>query len=319
MGSVTRLHAAVRILLATFLAAGVGACASDDDASEETVGSDLAVSTTAPPTGVPTSTGAPTTTARGSVGGQPPTSAPRPSPGAPVTTTVTGGSSAGSGGAPAADDGRRGPPGSYARTLLRPAPVTSIAVEVITQTGTQLRTGTVALVEDVLEDVSRKEVSVTVRTAAEGAPSGPWDEASILAFADRHGQQSAAGDRGVLRFLALRGGFGPDENAIGVAVRGDVFAVFVERINGATTPLVDAATIEQAVSVHEVGHILGLVDIAIDRNRDDPDHPFHSRNRGSVMFWAIETDLVGQILNGPPPRTFDADDLDDLGALRAGS
>jgi hypothetical protein len=101
-------------------------------------------------------------------------------------------------------------------------------------------------------------------------------------------------------------------------VRGDVFAVFVEDVNRSGSPLVDAATIEQAVAVHEVGHLLGLVDIALDRDRDDPEHPNHSRNRGSVMFWAIDTDLVGQILGGPPPRSFDADDQRDLADLRNG-
>lgn len=315
MVAVTKLRRTFWMLLAMAVA---GACAADDGAKETGAGSDVRGQTTAIPTTGPPPSDQTATTARSSDRSQAPTTQ-RPSTGATAapTTAAPGGGQATP--PPAADDGRLGPPGAYARTLLRPSPATTVAVEVIVQAGAQLRNGTAALVEDVLEDASGKEVSLTNRTASDGAPSGAWDERSITAFADRHGQQTASGSRAVIRFLALKGGFGPDDNAIGVAVRGDVFALFVDKIGGATTPLVDATTIEQAVAVHEVGHLLGLVDIALDRNRDDPEHPFHSRNRGSVMFWAIETDLVGQILNGPPPRTFDRDDTDDLAALRAGA
>jgi hypothetical protein len=37
------------------------------------------------------------------------------------------------------------------------------------------------------------------------------------------------------------------------------------------------------------------------------------------MYWAVESSLVGQVLNGPPPREFDAADLADLDALRNGA
>ena len=311
---VTKLRRTLLVFLAMAVA---GACAADDGAGagDRSVGSDLNVQTTLAPTTGPPSSDQTATTSHSADRSQAPTSQ-RPSTAATAgpTTAAPGGGQATA--TPATDDGRLGPPGAYARTILRPSPAKTIAVEIIVQSGAQLRGGTAALVEDVLEDATGKDVSLSTRTASDGAPSGAWDERSITAFADRHGQQAASGSRAVIRFLALKGGFGPDDNAIGVAVRGDVFALFVDKIGGATTPLVDATTIEQAVAVHEVGHLLGLVDIALDRNRDDPEHPFHSRNRGSVMFWAIETDLVGQILNGPPPRSFDRD---DLAALRAGA
>jgi hypothetical protein len=313
-GGVTKLRRTVVMLLAMAVA---GACAADEGGAERGVGSDVQVETTLAPSSPPPASDETATTSRSSVATIPPTTQRQPTgvTGPPTTASpAVGGPTA-----PVGDDGRLGPPGAYARALLRPAPVTSIALEVIVQSGTQLRPGTVALVEDVFEESAAKDVSVATRTASDGAPSGAWDERAITAFADRHAQERASSSRAVVRFLALKGGFAADDNAIGVAVRGDVFALFVDKINGAATPLVDATTIEQAVAVHEVGHLLGLVDIALDRNRDDPDHPFHSRNRGSVMFWAIETDLVGQILNGPPPRTFDRDDRDDLAALRAGA
>jgi hypothetical protein len=104
-----------------------------------------------------------------------------------------------------------------------------------------------------------------------------------------------------------------------VTVRGDVIAVFADQVAAAATPIVSRAAIEDAVLLHELGHVLGLVDLARDTKRADKDHPGHSANPGSVMYWAVESSLVGQVLNGPPPHDFDRDDLADLAALRNGA
>ena len=68
--------------------------------------------------------------------------------------------------------------------------------------------------------------------------------------------------------------------------------------------------------MHEVGHLLGLVDLVLDTGRADPEHPGHSSNRSSVMYWAVESTLITDVLAGGPPRDFDADDLRDLAAIR---
>jgi hypothetical protein len=69
------------------------------------------------------------------------------------------------------------------------------------------------------------------------------------------------------------------------------------------------------VATHELGHLLGLVDLVLDTGREDPEHPGHSRSRDSVMFWAVESDLIGSLLGGGPPTVFDAADRADLVAI----
>ncbi len=80
-----------------------------------------------------------------------------------------------------------------------------------------------------------------------------------------------------------------------------------------------AAAIEEAVVTHEAGHLLGLVDLYLGTGRGDPEHPGHSRNAQSVMYWAVESNLVAHVLSGGPPHEFDGDDLADLAAIRAGA
>src|SRR5581483_9374283 len=89
-----------------------------------------------------------------------------------------------------------------------------------------------------------------------------------------------------------------------------------ERAHAAAGLLGDPGRMELAVATHELGHLLGLVDLVLHTGREDAEHPGHSPNRDSVMFWAVETDLVSTLLGASPSTRFDAADLADLAAIR---
>lgn len=83
---------------------------------------------------------------------------------------------------------------------------------------------------------------------------------------------------------------------------------------------------ELAVWLHEVGHVIGLVDIGLVMTEDheDPEHPGHDRNRDCVMYWAYEGDALLQRLadellaTGNAALDFDAACRADVAALRDG-
>ena len=79
--------------------------------------------------------------------------------------------------------------------------------------------------------------------------------------------------------------------------------------------------VERAVSVHEAGHLLGLVNLVYTSNYDheDPEHPHHSNNDNSVMYWAIESNDVGNFIFGTIPDEFDQYDKLDLQEMASGS
>ena len=53
------------------------------------------------------------------------------------------------------------------------------------------------------------------------------------------------------------------------------------------------------------------------RDRDE-EHKGHSNNEDSVMYWAIESANIGNIITGQLPDDFDADDLNDLAGMLSG-
>jgi hypothetical protein len=217
-----------------------------------------------------------------------------------------------------ADDGRLGPPGAYARTLLRPQPATTIVVERFHQRDAAPSRAAFAFAENTLRSVTAKPVSVRPSVELSGGARS-WTADELRQTANAVGRVTAGSTTAVLRLLFVHGTFEGQDSVLGVAVRGDVIAIFSDAIDGARTPVLAGDTIEEAVIVHELGHVLGLVDLARDTGRADPEHPGHSRSSRSVMYWAVESSLIGQVLTGPPPREFDAQDRADLEALRQGA
>lgn len=129
-----------------------------------------------------------------------------------------------------------------------------------------------------------------------------------------------SGDTAVVYFMFINGQF-ENGGALGVAFKASSAALFVDRIDEATSALILYAQIEEAVAVHELGHLMGLVDINYKSARDHADaaHPGHSKNDDSVMFWAVEDVSLKNVLNFGPPDRFDADDAFDLAQIKAGA
>lgn len=202
--------------------------------------------------------------------------------------------------------------GSFGPWYLRSDAAASIVLEVRSQAGAEPSAGTVDAVRAVLAEASGKPVT----TAGGSVPGGgqAWTPDAIRAEADRTGPPQRA-DAAVLTLLFVGGELADGDQALGVAVRSDVAAIFSDKIDEASGPLTSRARVEEAVSVHEVGHLLGLVDLVLETGRQDPEHPGHSRNRGSVMYFAVESTLVGDLLGGGPPTRFDDADRADLRAI----
>lgn len=297
-----------RLAVLILAAAMVGACAPSPDPADgaRPSGVDAGTSSTIAPAPNGEPGAGPATTLRPSAGGSASTARP------PSTTSEPAAAPGG-----ASDRSWAGPPGSYARRILQPAPAASVILELLAQNGAAPLDATVSHVRAKMTDAARKTVEIRGPFALAGG-SRAWSADDLRSLADEASTVAHADQQAAIRLLFLRGTFNGDNQVLGVAVRGDVFAVFVDRVAASASPLVPRATLERAVVLHELGHLLGLVGLVVNEGRQDPDHPGHSRNPNSVMYWAIESSLVGQVLGGPPPTDFDDDDRADLAAIRNG-
>jgi hypothetical protein len=289
------------------LAAGllVAACGGGDDGA--------AVSSTT------TAGGASTTVAPDPTTGSTAPGTARDDGEAPSGSGATGGPGAPAAPGPAPTEPARSPGGvgDLAAPLLRPGNGDRVVVEVRAQAGAEPRAATVDRLLGRLRAASGKDV-VADGIDPLGGGGQSWSASSIAAAADGAADLSQGGSQIVLRLLFVHGTFEGESSVLGVAVRGDVAAVFTDQVERAAGLLTSPATVEDAVTTHEVGHLLGLVDLVVDTGRADPEHPGHSSNRGSVMYWAVESDLVGQVLGGGIPTEYDEQDRADLARIRAG-
>lgn len=81
---------------------------------------------------------------------------------------------------------------------------------------------------------------------------------------------------------------------------------------------------ELVIWLHEIGHVLGLVDIGLPMitPHEDPQHPGHDSDPDCIMYWAYEGDgLITRVLDdllqtGNTTLSFDANCLADVAAVR---
>jgi hypothetical protein len=261
---------------------------------------------TAAPTSAPSAPAEPPPTAAAPSGSAPPAPAP-PAPREPPPAEP----------APGAPDDLAGL-GALCRPYLR-ADYARLVVEIDHQSGAAPTDAAVEHLLRVLRSVVAKPAGVVLAGGGE-IPGGArtWTVDDLRGVASQHRSQYSSVDQVVLYLLAVRGAF--EDDAIGVAYRASEFAVFPDQIGDLATLLGGRAVLERAVLVHEAGHLLCLVNLTYTSALDhaDPDHPHHSRDPNSVMYYAVETSAVAQVFNGAPPSDFTAADRADLEGLRTG-
>lgn len=200
--------------------------------------------------------------------------------------------------------------GSAGRALLDPS-IGSAIVEIDTSPDRSLGQSARDALGAALGEHGGK--AVTLAGDAELPAAEVTSEADLRALAKKHRDERSDGDTIVVHVLVLSGRF-EDEGALGVAFDATSFAVFPDQLDGGLFSSLNRDRFEQAVAVHELGHLFGLVNLTGEGGfHEDADNPGHSRSEDSVMFWAIEDVSVANVFRGgSPPTTFDDDDRQEM-------
>lgn len=201
--------------------------------------------------------------------------------------------------------------------------VPELVVELDAVQGQAPSQATLSLLHERLESVADKPAGIRL-LPIETIPASSkteWTMTDISVVEEQNRDNFNSREKAVIYILFLNGE-PKDGGAIGIAYASSSMVIFTQRIRGAATPLVSAESIEKAAAVHEVGHLLSLVNLGYTSPRDhaDPEHPSHSKNPGSVMYWAVDNVGVATLLGGrtEPPNDYDGDDRADLADVKAG-
>jgi hypothetical protein len=217
------------------------------------------------------------------------------------------------------DDGRTGGNAYWYLNAATPA----LDIEIDAVPGMAPSSKSVDLLRERLAAVADKPGGIDVLPVEtiSGSSHQTWTDDEISQTERAHRRTHNSLGRASI-YLLFVDGHSEHEGAIGMALDSSSAVIFEQSVRDAASALITAQEIERSVMIHEVGHLLALVNLTYrsPRDHEDPNHPGHSNDPKSVMYWAIDNIGVATLLEGQtsPPTTFDADDLADLADLRAG-
>lgn len=214
-------------------------------------------------------------------------------------------------GAAALDD--HGALGSLGQELLSPD-VPRAQLEIDSSEGVGLSGSARDALVDRVADHGGKAVEFAGRDTLPSRDT--WSNDQLRAVGREHRATSSTTGSVAVQVLAVSGEH-ENGSTLGVALDASTFALFPEAMRGGLLGGLSGDDVEVSVAVHELGHLFGLVDLTGEGEfHEDPEHPNHSESRDSVMYWAIETDAVSQVFDGPPPTTFDEADRREMDRIR---
>lgn len=213
-------------------------------------------------------------------------------------------------------------PGDWAREFLQPDPYSELVFEVDYVSGERPSNTAMSLLEQRAKEHLRKPDGITVTRDDEISESrDQWTTQQIRDLESRHRDRTKSGSTAVMYIVYVDGRFAEKDGVVGLAYSASSFVIFYDKIKDSSRSVLTASPqdVEKAVVVHEMGHNLGLVNNGIPMpcgDHEDPDHPKHSDNQDSVMYWAVETNPVdnffGGRFSGAPPTQFDSNDECDM-------
>lgn len=218
----------------------------------------------------------------------------------------------------------RGIPGGLTLACLDDSVYTSMVLEIDYHPGYKPETSSTDLLQERLDSVCDKPQGIEIEfTETSFTNEDIWTANDVrVAGWDVKGHDPRD-DTTLYWQVIFPAGVYDDSSVLGVAVDASTVAMFKDSIDDAENIFrrPSAERIENSVLVHEIGHLLGLVNTVYTSpvDHEDSEHPGHSNNEDSVMYWAIESSSIANFFDNELPTEFDLDDKEDLIGLRDGS
>ena len=192
------------------------------------------------------------------------------------------------------------PLGTSANDLLSSDNFTGMRVELAYEDGFRPTQTTIDLLGDFLEARLNKPDGITItETVIDPSQTGPYDINEIVAIEDEYRTVFNEGDEiGVWMFFSGEESSSNEGNSVvlGTAYRNTSVVIFertfIELANNSSAPI-NRTIIESATLRHEVGHLLGLVNVGtpLTSDHEDPNNLRHCIVEGCLMFFQTVTNV----------------------------
>ncbi len=213
--------------------------------------------------------------------------------------------------------------GTSANDLLSDDLYTSMVVEVVYVAGFEPSQAAINNFVALLEARTYKPNGITIEKRAIPSPQdAPYTNQNIVAVEDANRTRYNTDNQ-----IAVWAFFADNESAnnsdsgviLGTAYRNTSFVIYEQTIHELSNSPFEPnrSLLETTVMTHELGHILGLVNLGSDLQSDheDTEHPKHCIVESCLMYFAAETGsgIMNMLENNTAPQ-FDAQCIADLRA-----
>jgi hypothetical protein len=210
------------------------------------------------------------------------------------------------------------PVGASANELLSANKYTSLKIEVQYMTGYQPDAAALTHLQSTLQMLLNKPSGITIVTKEIPVSSNLTLSVGDVESIEKNNRTAFTSGGEIAVYILYTNGNYTDNNVLGIAYKNTSAVLFGKKINDNSGSIGQASRTKLVATVieHEVGHLLGLVDLGsnMQNNHKDIAHGNHCSNSNCLMYYASETsDILGFLITGNIPA-FDANCRADMTA-----
>lgn len=208
--------------------------------------------------------------------------------------------------------------GASAKELLASTTYQSLKIEILYMTGFAPDAAAINHLQTTLAGLLNKPSGITIVTKEISVASNTTLSVDDVIQIEKNNRTVfTSGSQIAVAVLYTNGNY-TDPNVLGVAYKNTSVVLFGKKMHDNSGGIGQASRtkLEATVLEHELGHLLGLVDLGspMQANHKDAAHGSHCSNTNCLMYYASETsDIFGFLITGNIP-TFDANCKADLTA-----
>ena len=210
------------------------------------------------------------------------------------------------------------PVGASANEMLASNKYTSLKIEVQYMTGFAPDAGALNHLQSLLTSLLNKPGGISIITKEISASTNLSLSVNDIITIERNNRTAFTNGSELAIYILYTNGNYTDNNVLGVAYKNTSAALFGKKINDNSGGIGQASRTKLVATVaeHELGHLLGLVDLgsSMQTAHKDAAHGSHCNNNNCLMYYASETsDIFGFLVTGNIP-SFDVNCRADMTA-----